>query len=80
MLSCKKATELMSKKEVQNLSIIERAQLKIHSSMCKACSSYEKQTETINKTLSKISNIDTVEKQSLTDDFKQSIINKIKTP
>jgi len=78
MLSCKRATELMSKKEVINLTIIESVQLKMHTSMCKACSAYEKQSENIEKTLSKISRDKTIDKQELTLDFKKNLIEKIK--
>lgn len=44
MLSCKKATELIEKKSLVGLSFQEKFQLRIHKSMCDACSSYEKQS------------------------------------
>ncbi|MDZ7738089.1 MAG: hypothetical protein U5K32_03270 [Bacteroidales bacterium] len=44
-LSCYKATELIEKKLNFRLSFKEKIQLKIHKSMCDACSLYEKQSE-----------------------------------
>ncbi len=48
LLSCKKATELIEKKQVAKLSRKESVILSIHNSMCLACRSYEKQSQTIN--------------------------------
>lgn len=45
MLSCKKATELIEKKLLIKLSFRERAQLKMHKSLCDACTAYEKQSK-----------------------------------
>ena len=52
-LSCLRATELIEKKFLFKLSITERLQLKVHKSMCKACSNYEKQNILIEKSISK---------------------------
>jgi hypothetical protein len=41
MLSCRKATELMERKLDKKLSTTEEFQLKLHTSMCKACSDYK---------------------------------------
>ena len=43
-LSCLKATALIEKQFHVKLSFSERLQLKVHKSMCKACSNYEKQS------------------------------------
>jgi len=43
-LSCLKATELIEKQFHFKLSFSERLQLKVHKSMCKACTNYEKQS------------------------------------
>lgn len=43
-LSCLKASELIEKNLHYKLSITEKLQLKIHMSMCKACTLYEKQS------------------------------------
>lgn len=49
MISCSKATFLMSKKEEGKLSIIERIKLSLHTSMCSLCKKFEKQTSRIAK-------------------------------
>jgi len=51
MLSCKKATELIEKKSVINLSFKEKVQLRMHKSMCDACTAYEKQSKAIDEAL-----------------------------
>ena len=52
LLSCLKATELMEKKFHFRLTFRERMQLKMHKSMCKACSRYDKQSAILHKALS----------------------------
>ncbi len=44
MISCKKATYLLSKKEENRLSWIERWQLRGHLSICSFCRKFEQQT------------------------------------
>jgi hypothetical protein len=51
-LSCLKATELIEKKIHFRLSFSEKLQLKMHKSMCDACSKYEKQSLFIEKGIS----------------------------
>ncbi len=53
MLSCRKATELIEKRIYFKLSKKEEIQLKIHTSVCKACSAYEKQSIELNNILTK---------------------------
>lgn len=55
MLSCEKATELIEKKHHKNLSFNEQFQLKLHTSMCNACKSYEKQSKVIESALNMLS-------------------------
>lgn len=47
MLSCRKATELMEKKLDKQLSATETLQLKLHTSMCRACSEYQSHQQMI---------------------------------
>ncbi|MFK5957387.1 MAG: hypothetical protein QM495_00795 [Lutibacter sp.] len=54
MLSCKKATELIEKRLVTKLSAIEKIQLKMHTSVCSQCSTYEHQSDIIEKSIAKI--------------------------
>ena len=44
MYSCKKATEMVEKKNVVGLNFSENLKLKLHLSICKACKSYQKQS------------------------------------
>ena len=53
MLSCKKATELIEKRTIQNLTNIENMQLKLHLSFCALCHAYEHQSKKIDTILSK---------------------------
>lgn len=53
VLSCKKVTELIEKKSVVKLSLKETLQLSLHTSMCSACSRYEKQSKIIDSLLKK---------------------------
>lgn len=43
VFSCKKASELIDKESVFPLNWLENIQLKVHTSLCKACLEYEKQ-------------------------------------
>ena len=49
VLSCKKATTLIEKKLLVKLSFKEEVQLKLHKSMCSACTAYEKQSKKIDE-------------------------------
>ncbi len=51
MLSCKKATELIEKRSLVRLSFREKVQLRLHKSMCDACTAYEKQSKKIDELL-----------------------------
>lgn len=78
-LSCLKATELMDKYPPVKLSIREKVMLKVHKSMCDACTNYEKQSKFLNELLSKQifihseDNIPTIENRKL----REQIISKI---
>ncbi|MDZ4845109.1 MAG: hypothetical protein SH857_06115 [Chitinophagales bacterium] len=53
MISCKKAGELIEKKNAEKLSLPESFQLRLHSAMCDICRLYEKQSKLINNLLKK---------------------------
>ncbi len=52
MLSCDKATELIDKRSVIDITCNEKWQLKFHTIMCKACHEYQKQSKFLDKILS----------------------------
>ena len=82
MLSCRKATELIEKKLLANLSFREKVQLKMHKSFCDACTAYEKQSKLIDKLLSKQihKESDEVENDEVVanEELKKRILDKIK--
>ena len=49
MLSCQKATELMSMQVEQQLPAGKRLSLAFHLTMCKGCRSFQKQMQTIHE-------------------------------
>jgi len=67
-LSCRKATEIIEKKLRFKLSMIEKMQLKMHKTMCNACTRYEKQSELIEKGIAK----------SKEKDFSQAELEQLK--
>ena len=44
MLSCQKATELVEKKQLVGLSLVERIKLLVHLRLCGSCMNYRKQS------------------------------------
>lgn len=46
-VNCKKATEMVEQQGILNLSFLEKLTLKFHLTICKACRSYQKQSESI---------------------------------
>lgn len=77
LLSCIKATELIEKKLHFKLSVKESLQLKLHKSMCKACTSYEKHSILIDKGISNIYQSNEQTQEVDLDGLKKSIIDKI---
>lgn len=51
LLSCRKVTELMEKKLHVKLSLVEKAQLAVHSTVCPGCREYENQSSLIDRAL-----------------------------
>jgi len=54
MISCKKATELITKREDRSLTQPERFQLQLHLGVCSLCRNYLKQTVMIIKAIKKL--------------------------
>jgi len=78
MLSCRKATEMMEKKNIVGLSPIEKVQLFLHTTMCDACKTYQKQSRILDAVLQKRDQPDSVPRDlpGLTEEAKNSIINE----
>jgi hypothetical protein len=78
-LSCLKATGFIEKKQAIGLTFKEEIQLKIHLSMCKACSSYEHQSRAIEDGIVKnYKKKNKLENDENLDQFEKEIIEKIK--
>lgn len=78
VLSCKKATELIEKRSMTKLNILDRIQLKIHLSMCKACNQYSKQSEFIDLAINKAINNKAMKTEESTSVLKSKIIDDLK--
>jgi hypothetical protein len=81
MLSCKKATELIEKKDLVGLDPIQNMQLSVHLMLCKACKDYEKQSHLMDKMVSMHmkKNTPTIDKKDDADpDLKEMIIDHIR--
>lgn len=76
MLSCEKSTELMEKDIQNSLRFHERVQLRIHTGMCSACTTYQKHIKFIDSTLrnnkvkSNLSNHSSIIKSRIQDKIK----------
>ncbi|MCO4818480.1 MAG: hypothetical protein KC517_02565 [Bacteroidetes bacterium] len=73
-ISCKRASELVHKKHNEGLTTKERWRLKIHTGMCSACKTFEKQTDQIEKIVK--SRIQKQPSANL-EDFKVDTLSKI---
>ncbi|CAN5219089.1 hypothetical protein BH09BAC1_BH09BAC1_03980 [soil metagenome] len=76
MLSCKSATETIEKRNVQPLSVIEGLQLRMHLSMCKVCSAYEKKSNFIDTAMKQFT-LKPNNNTTLPKENKEQIINKL---
>lgn len=77
MLSCRKATELIEKRTVTKLSLAEKMQLGLHTSMCSGCKAYQQQSGIMDKWLTNHFLKAQEPKPENTDKLKERIISKI---
>lgn len=76
-LSCKKASYLIEKKQIDELSVIENIQMKMHISMCEICKMYEKQSGLVHGYLFNYSQKN-VKETTLSNEKKSEIIDELK--
>ncbi len=76
ILSCLKASELIEKKQLFGLNIMEKIQLHIHKKMCDACNSYEIQSIIISASLKNSHLHAPISNESL-DILKSDILKKL---
>ncbi len=79
MIQCEKATELIDKRSASGISFSEWLQLKLHTAMCDACRSYQKQSKFLDKILGKKlkETDDAVNNTGSNEDLKKRIISKL---
>ena len=77
MYSCKKATEMVEKKSVVGLSFSENLKLKLHMSICKACKTYQKQSELIDTFIADKTKQEEQAPLIENNELKSSIISKL---
>ncbi|MBN9383574.1 MAG: hypothetical protein J0H74_22640 [Chitinophagaceae bacterium] len=76
--NCKKATFLIEKKQIRNISMREKLELKIHLECCSACRIFERQSILINKLVRDLSHVPQVTSDiKLDDDFKKKMQGQI---
>jgi len=78
MLSCRKASELIDKRSVIDLSMKEKVMLRMHTSMCDGCKAYQKQSELLDQILkNRLSDTEGDVPQLKNNALKQNIISKL---
>ncbi len=73
-LSCKQVSIKLSKSQDTKLSFTDKFFMRIHLLMCKSCQQIEQQFNLLTKSTAKIKD----KKQTLSDDARQRIIDKLK--
>lgn len=77
--SCKKTTELIEKRTIVRLSLLEKLQLQMHTYMCNTCNSYLKRSKFLDIALGKLFSHNTPhDKMLLSEDRKSKIVGEIK--
>ena len=76
LFSCKKATELIEKKTVFGLSWEDSLRLKMHLTICSACTDYKNKSKIIEKILAQI-NARSIQYTTLSEEIKLKIIAQV---
>lgn len=79
MLSCKKASELVDKRTVVNLSMKENMLLHMHTAMCNGCKTYQKQSKILDELLKQhlLNGDEKGIPQIINNELKRQIISKL---
>lgn len=80
MLSCKKASELIDKKSVTNLSMKENVMMHMHKATCDGCKAYQRQSKILDDLLKTYIHASTEEQipQIINNELKQKILVNLK--
>jgi hypothetical protein len=74
MITCKDATQLVVKRNHETLSMWDRMRLKMHLSMCRFCSLFEKQNRIIDEQVAKL---DEISPAHMPGESKEKILHEI---
>lgn len=77
MVPCERATLLVEKKWDRGLSIMEKIQLALHTSMCDACTNYRIQSNLIEKLLSRTDLPQTGSSEDAVESMKMQILQRL---
>ena len=72
MMSCKRATELLSRQMDEKLSFRERFALRCHVAICKGCQQFEKQLVVLRGMSSRYMDYERLEQESRPEGFDES--------
>lgn len=75
--NCKKATLLIEKKLISNLTLREKLELKIHLAGCSVCRIFERQSQMINTMVKQLFANGNTNEIRLDDDFKKDLQERI---
>ena len=77
MLSCEKAAQMVEKEQDVGLNPVEKAQLLLHTSVCKRCARWQQQSKHLDQALTKAAGKNAPSEQRLSEEAKKAIINKV---
>jgi hypothetical protein len=75
--NCKKATYLIEKKQLGEITLKEKIELKIHLAGCTVCRTFEKQSVIISKMVKNIFQPPPGEEKNLSEEFKTELKKRI---
>jgi hypothetical protein len=76
--NCRKATYLIEKKQLTEITMREKIELKIHLAGCSICKTFEKQSLVINQMVRNLFNANVVDAK-LDDEFKKELKEQIES-
>lgn len=75
--NCRKATFLIEKKQIGEITLLEKMELKIHLAGCLVCRTFEQQSITINRMVKELFNVSGENKIELDEEFKKDLQDRI---
>lgn len=75
--NCRKATFLIEKKQIGEITLLEKMELKIHLAGCSVCRTFEQQSITINRMVKELFHVPGENKVGLDEEFKKDLQGRI---